>query len=277
MQNLLLKDSKLLLTGAPKQRKSMLALQLIFSVAAGVPFLDRFSVPRPLRAVYFQYEITVRSLKTRIELMWPKFGSCVYEPAFMTKPPSDIPLLTLVQKVEERYGKRPELVVFDPLTYLHNYDENNAQAMKLLTDQFDEIIDYAECGLVIVHHNRKQSGLQGGGSKGLEQARGSIQISAWPNTVVTMNPKGQNMKELLFDLRDSEELEPLLLSPDPNNLTFSPVVGRQALTKEFLASFIADHPGWGRAAVVKVLAQETGWADKTIYRKLAEYGFDSFF
>lgn len=279
VDQLLVPEGKLLLIGGPKKGKSLLAQQLIHTAAAvGLPGAPTnwlgFKVPRPLRVMYVQYEVTVRMMQERIRRQSEGLGyEFVIPPYVLNRPPRDVPLRDLITQGVQGAGAPPDLVVIDPLTQVHLLDENNAQEMRRLTDSFDAIIDEFGCAMVVVHHARKDYG-QG---KGLEQARGSIQLTAWPNTIITMNDKGKAGKELTFDLRDGERPDPMVIELNPKTLTFTPT-GKIALTREYVEQRLEDEwAGYSRAQLVKAIMRETGLAQATVYKKLHELGLDSFF
>lgn len=164
--------------GEPKCGKSLLALDLIIAVAAGVPCLRQFQPARRGPVLLYAAEDALHLVRTRLE------GLCLA----VGVPLEDLPIhvitapslrLDLADDREQLQATvdslRPILLVLDPFVRLHRIDENASSEVAPLLAYLRELQRRFALAVALVHHARK-----GGNALRAGQAlRGSSEFHAW--------------------------------------------------------------------------------------------------
>ena len=144
--------------GEPKCCKSFLALDLAVAVAAGVPCLRRFSVPRKGRVVLFPAEDAHHVVQERIR------GICDEADAdFNTLDVHVItsPVLRLDRDADRSSLRdtvaelKPRLLILDPFVRVHRIDENVAGEVAPILAYLRELQRELHVAVLVVHHARK--------------------------------------------------------------------------------------------------------------------------
>lgn len=224
IDRILPKHGRLLLVGDAKRGKSLLVLQMAFSLAAGIPFLG-LPIVRPVNVVYLQYELRRPVFKPRLLSMARNFPP---DTARRLKVPGDspslkqllgytyrdIPLVTGLRQL----GDWPDVVILDPLVYWLEGDENDNVAMKDLLLSIDACAE-DNFGVVVVHHTHKA---YKGQARGQSQSRGASSLPGWTESNLVLNgasgSSDPNRLTLSFDLRASAPLDDIELIRDPDTL-----------------------------------------------------------
>ena len=164
--------------GEPKCGKSVLALDMVVAVAAGVPCLRRFRAARCGPVLLFAAEDALHLVRTRLE------GICAAAARTLTDLPIHVitaPSLRL-DLVDDRQqlqatvaAVRPILLVLDPFVRLHRIDENASSEVAPLLAYLRELQRRFALAVVLVHHARKGAGAMRGG----QALRGSSELHAW--------------------------------------------------------------------------------------------------
>jgi len=201
---LLQRKSVMLLSAFAKSYKTMFALNLAISLAAGKDFL--FAINEPVRVLYLQAEVSMRSMQERIKYM---LREVVPKPGFLVIANWRGEKLTTrrgyesVLRLLHRYS--PAVVVVDPLYKVHTYDENKAQEINKLLAVFDRLIERHGISLILVHHHGKRR--ETAGKLSPEMVRGSSAIFDYVDTSIRMAREENTTREVKvsFTCRNGEE------------------------------------------------------------------------
>ena len=163
--------------GEPKCGKSMLALDLAVSVAAGVPCLRHFAALRPGPVLLFCAEDAGHLVRRRLEGISRAAGA-----SFETLDIAviDVDILRLDEAGDRRSLRdtvkriAPRLLVLDPLVRLHGVDENAAADVAPILGHLRDIQRRFHTAVIVVHHARKSGATRPG-----QALRGSSELHAW--------------------------------------------------------------------------------------------------
>lgn len=229
-QGILPGKSRLLLAGAHKLGKTILANQLACDLATGSRALDRFDVSKPTRVLIVEVEIGLRDFQKR----WKKVTRN-YKKALIRQNIRIIDDTTFT--LEDRSHRalisaldfKPEVIIFDPLYLLHSHSEDKADQIKPILRIFNQLIEDTGAALIIIHHVRKPSiGLNGNSPTKSFELRGSSALPAWADTIVVADHISDSKDRALitFEGRSIEEpIDPLLIALDRKELRFHPITG----------------------------------------------------
>lgn len=159
------KTGKLLIGGEAKIGKSWAMLEIVRSLATGnSPFnWERISVPEPAKVLYVEQELGEHLLQPRLldsfagVLSDEELGRITYVSKDTNVVLSELDGMNYLEELIEKSGA--QVVILDPMSKIHFYDENNATDMGRLFNFLDQIInnfrDKRALSLVLVHHYRK--------------------------------------------------------------------------------------------------------------------------
>lgn len=152
------RDSRVLLVGSSKTRKSFLALQLAICIASGIKFVS-FNVPRPRRVLMVNLENSDSWQHRRFCGMCTTLG--------VTKEMLGGRLSILngrnrcltLEKIEEAAIRfKAEVIILDPLYKLDGgADESDMAERKRLVAELERMSARSGAALVVVHHDPKGS------------------------------------------------------------------------------------------------------------------------
>jgi hypothetical protein len=196
------------IAGQPKTHKSWIGLDLMLSVASGIPFLDHFRVVRPGPVLYIQEEDSAPMVKGRMAKVWPgKIGDKMVldadgDVAWHPPDDKDRPAVNAViregvvisdpgwqawlddqlvkGKVDAETGERRSyaMVLIDPLMMVAGeVEENRSQQMTTkIFKPLKTLAEKHEVAIVVIHHMRKGDA---NGQRGGQMMLGSIANHAW--------------------------------------------------------------------------------------------------
>lgn len=166
------------IVGPPKSGKSFMTTDMLFSVARGVPYAGRATLPGPV--IYLTGE-GVMGFKRRLIAMRRHYdveGHGV--PFFMIENVPDLGsertdvhdlLRELDQFITERRLARPRALALDTLARcMGEGDENTARDMGRFVNRCGVIERHFECAVAVVHHMGKNPAAGGRGSNALNGA-----------------------------------------------------------------------------------------------------------
>lgn len=191
------------IAGQPKSYKSWCALDLAFSVATGVEFLNYFPVVNPGPVLYIQEEDPAAVLKTRVNKIWPgkmsdriektKDGVIWVPRQEVTADPDVMAYVSegftisdlgwqawLDETLEAGVGGTPyRMLVIDPLMMVAgDVEENRAQEMtEKIFKPLKQLSRKHQLAICIVHHMRK--GDPKTQARGGQRMLGSVANHAW--------------------------------------------------------------------------------------------------
>lgn len=158
IDGVLRKGHKMIITGASKMGKSWLMINLMISIAEGLPWLG-FPTKQG-KVLYINLEIDQASFENRVSNTYDRMfipdGERHYENVDLlclrgqAKPMDE--LLPSLNRII-RNGKYA-LVIVDPIYKVITGDENNASDMAYFCNQFDKICELG-CSVAYVHHHSK--------------------------------------------------------------------------------------------------------------------------
>jgi hypothetical protein len=145
------------LIGSPKVGKSFFALQVAMQLAEGSAILGH-TPTAPARTLYLQLDTS--------ELVWrdrlTKLTACGYtlhdnvkmpHPDYL-KPPAIVTDVTVQQRIQGMLNDvQPNLVIVDVMRKIHQFNENDSTAMKLLNDILAML--FGQYALLLIHHGKK--------------------------------------------------------------------------------------------------------------------------
>jgi AAA domain/Domain of unknown function (DUF3854) len=265
-----------------KMGKSLLALMISISLAAGKPFLTQFPVGRRWRVLYIQLEISEKSIAERLRKMLPYARSEGFDPGsyleILNMPPfkidTDDGLKNYMRIIR---AKQPEVVIWDPLYKLHSQDENKSDRMQRVLDKFDYLRSTFHIAQLIIHHHGKPS-KDTAARDGFQLMRGSSVFDAFADAYLTLIPhkkaEGSRYQRLIFTLRNAEAPEDLILDRNPETLWYEVVKEADKKTKIGIADVVKALWYLGgkakRQALIERLKSEYRASERTAIKAINE-------
>ena len=164
--------------GEPKCCKSFLALDLAVAVAAGVPCLRRFAVPRAGRVLLYAAEDALHIVRRRLDGICAAAGLHLadLDVQVITAPAVRLDLEADRRSLDDTVAElQPRLLVLDPFVRLHRIDENASGEVAPLLAFLRELQRRHGIAVIVVHHAKKGAGHVRAG----QALRGSSEFHAW--------------------------------------------------------------------------------------------------
>jgi hypothetical protein len=178
--------------GEPKCCKSFLALDIAVAVAAGIPCLRRFTVPRSGRVLLYAAEDALHVVRLRLEGICAAAGLRLDEldVQVITAPCLRLDLEADRRNLAETVAMlQPRLLVLDPFVRLHRIDENASGDVAPLLAYLRELQRRHAMAVIIVHHAKK-----GGAHVRAGQAlRGSSEFHAWGDSNLYLRRQAEDL------------------------------------------------------------------------------------
>jgi len=178
--------------GEPKCCKSFLALDLAVAVAAGVPCLRRFAVPRAGRVLLFAAEDALHIVRRRLEGISAAAGVALanLDIQVITAPTVRLDLDADRRNLAETVARlQPRLLILDPFVRLHRIDENASGEVAPLLAYLRELQRRHDVAVLVVHHAKKG----GGGVRAGQALRGSSEFHAWGDSNLYLRRDGDDL------------------------------------------------------------------------------------
>ncbi len=227
---LLYERTKAILYGRYKNMKSMLALDLGFSLSCGEPWIGFDTPPEGTSVLYFQLEIPYQLLRLRVSQSWKyrKVQNEKKKPFYFwteqwLKLDQDAGLNLMRYQVKKL---KPELLIIDPLYKVISGNLLSAFDAQRLIDNVDTLIGEFGVSVLLVSHTPK--GITDMGEWGSDDLIGSSFFSNWADTIIKVERKGGDRLQVKFDIvrHAMEEL-------DPREVMFN----RETLTIDLIPTF----------------------------------------
>ena len=161
---ILTKGGTLLLGGEAKVGKSFIMLELCRALTTGTPFMDNPSlkVPEPLRTLYIDAEVGERTNKARVLKIFNKADPRIWADNFYHVS-KNLELQLDSHRGVAYFGDlirdvRPNVLVLDPISFMHHGDENSAHdvgSLFLTLARLKERGRDEQLSIVFSHHFRK--------------------------------------------------------------------------------------------------------------------------
>jgi len=194
--------------GAPKSWKTWFGLELVFSVVTGLPFLGKFVVEKPGRALIYLAEDSRPQVRSRLECLCAsrKVDIRKLDLFIITSPVLRLDLPDQQEKLRDTVMQiQPKVVLLDPLVRLHRLDENNATEMAGLLGYLRGLQRELDVAIVLVHHVSKRARPQPG-----QALRGSSDLHAWTDSAAYLTWRN-NQLHLILEHRAAQALPPMVL------------------------------------------------------------------
>ncbi len=203
--------SRGLIAGNPGVGKTWLALNMLISVASGLPCLGKYPV-RKSPVLLCEEESSILNLSRRSHVLARGAGlkdSDLSDFYHLTRQFIKIPTheRELIAFMKLRGIK---LVVFDSLRRFHGVDENSSEKMQPILDSFARINIETSASVVLIHHLSKQ---QDKSKKGVfERLRGTSDLWAWRDCLLGMEGEPEATEAVCsFQFRDAESPKPITI------------------------------------------------------------------
>jgi hypothetical protein len=195
--------------GEPKCCKSFLALDLAVAVAAGVPCLRRFAVPRAGRVLLFAAEDAPHIVRRRLEGISAAAGVALanLDIQVITAPTVRLDLDADRRNLAETVARlQPRLLILDPFVRLHRIDENASGEVAPLLAYLRELQRRHDVAVLVVHHAKKG----GGGVRAGQALRGSSEFHAWGDSNLYLRRDGDDLS-LSVEHRAAASMTPITI------------------------------------------------------------------
>jgi RecA-family ATPase len=179
--------------GEPKCFKSFLALDMAVAVAAGVPCLRRFPVPRPGRVLLFAAEDPLPDVRARLAGIGHAAGVVLadLDVQVITAPSLRLDLAADQERLAATVAALgPALLILDPFVRLHRRDENASADVAPLLAYLRDLQRRHALAVVVVHHARKGAGRVRDG----QALRGSSEFHAWGDSNLICSPRHRSSR-----------------------------------------------------------------------------------
>lgn len=240
----------------PGTGKSYLALELCRIVTQGTAWPDGSPVERNGKAIYVEAENVPRLTKGRIAEM------AIDARHIYPMLPDDEGILNLnapiwqERLIDKAADLKPELIVIDSFTSISDVGQNSVEDVNRLLMYLVRLADFANCGMLLVHHLRKPSSAQARlPIVSIHDFRGSGHImgmirSGWGLSMQSDNKNGPRRLELVKTNVTSSYPDPLsaLLITEDGRKRFeygkvaSPTATLSDECREWLLDLLADGP-----------------------------------
>lgn len=195
--------------GEPKCCKSFLALDLAVAVAAGVPCLRRFAVPRAGRVLLFAAEDALHIVRRRLEGISAAASVALanLDIQVITAPTLRLDLDADRRNLAETVARlQPRLLILDPFVRLHRIDENASGEVAPLLAYLRELQRRHDVAVLVVHHAKKG----GGGVRAGQALRGSSEFHAWGDSNLYLRRDGEDLS-LSVEHRAAPSMTPITI------------------------------------------------------------------
>jgi len=195
--------------GEPKCCKSFLALDLAVAVAAGIPCLRRFAVPRAGRVLLFAAEDALHIVRRRLEGISAAAGVRLadLDIQVITAPTVRLDLNADRRSLAETVDRlQPRLLILDPFVRLHRIDENASGEVAPLLAYLRELQRRHAVAVLVVHHAKKG----GNGVRAGQALRGSSEFHAWGDSNLYLRRHGDDLS-LSVEHRAAPSLTPMTI------------------------------------------------------------------
>ena len=196
--------------GEPKCCKSFLALDIAVSVAAGIPCLRRFGVPRAGRVLLYAAEDALHIVRRRLDGICDAAGVALADLDILviTAPTVRLDMEADRRSLAETVARlKPRLLILDPFVRLHRIDENASGEVAPLLAYLRELQRRHGVAVLVVHHAKKGAG----GVRAGQALRGSSEFHAWGDSNLYLRRDGDDLS-LTVEHRAAPPLGPMAVA-----------------------------------------------------------------
>ncbi|MFA7050007.1 MAG: AAA family ATPase [Patescibacteria group bacterium] len=162
--------------------KSLFALILAYCMASGTPLFDKYEVEKS-NVLIIDQEMNKNEIVSRFKKVIKDEVPIDYiiDQKFLIT--DEVKLLALKNKIIE---KKYNVVILDTFTEIHNAEENDSGAMKMVNKNMLQLIRETGITIIYLHHHRK---LQKGERLSQSSSRGSSEIIAKVSSHLLLDSK----------------------------------------------------------------------------------------
>jgi RecA-family ATPase len=196
--------------GEPECCKSFLALDLAVAVAAGIPCLRRFLVPRPGRVLLYPAEDALHIVRRRLDGICAAAGRHLadLDIQVITAPSLRLDLDADRSHLDETVARlKPRLLLLDPFVRLHRIDENASGEVAPLLAFLRDLQRRHAIAVAVVHHAKK-----GGAVRAGQALRGSSEFHAWGDSNLYLRRDGDERIILTAEHRAASAIPAIALA-----------------------------------------------------------------
>jgi hypothetical protein len=238
--------------GEPKCCKSFLALDIAVAVAAGIPCLRRFAVPRTGRVLLYAVEDALHIVRRRFDGICEAAGVALadLDIQVITAPTLRLDLEADRNSLAETVARlQPRLLILDPFVRLHRIDENASGEAAPLLAYLRELQRRYGVAVLVVHHARKGAGNTRAG----QALRGSSEFHAWGDSNLYLRRGGDDLS-LTVEHRAAPSLAPIAIALAQRG----PALALEAVEPPEPPEPVAPGPGTLDERIAAVLADIDG-------------------
>jgi len=211
----------LFLGAPPKHLKTMLAMQLGYSIATGRDFLGWSSVAS--HVMYIDQEIGITTTKDRYERIRSHYRGDHVDMTFWGKDRFRLSFDVGTNGHKELHNiiksERPKVIVFDPFRKMTGADENSSTEMTKVFQSMTELQETFNFAAVLIHHTAKPSDQRKACEP--EALRGSSEIFAHGDTYgIFCGLKNDSEIDIHWTFRNHAPIEPFHLAFDSSSGVF---------------------------------------------------------
>lgn len=248
---------RLLVAGKPKVGKSLFINNLALSIAAGIPFLNRYKIDHPARVLLLDRELSRRSLFDRLKALIdarPGYRAAVdnlhVDHDHILKLDRKEAFEALYQLVRQN---RAEVVIFDTAYKFFGNDVESSSALSKAFEVLDRLIHETGCSVVMTHHHKKSQGGKSGANNDYadpDNVAGSFLWTGWPNATILLNYLDRSVENpfnaiaTFTAFRDAAPPEPLALHRDRTSIAYGAITNYTYSSEN--EQFVPDHAGLGK-------------------------------
>lgn len=226
IDSLINRFDSVLLIGGPKSGKSLFTMQMICSLTAAHPFLEKFEIHNPSSVLYVQLEGEAPDTKDRIEKMAKKVPMDYENLTMFYSDPlrleSETGLKDFYSQVDIAGKQSFDVIIIDGLYLAFNGSLSDDDVVRKVLGNFRLIKQRYNSTLIVVHHTHKTRFNADGDLlvEGDEAVFGSQFLRAWPDHIMMMaHEKKSDLRHLTCVTQRSGQIEKnlkmRLIQPDP--------------------------------------------------------------
>lgn len=253
-----------LIAGPPGIGKSLLALHAAISVASGDNFLKHYETKQG-RVVYIDEESSAQAFNLRQYLLRNGNGLHLETLPLWVGVKQGF-LLDYSRALDELINLlkplRPALLILDALIRLHRGDENSAKDMGRVTKNLARIQREVGCAIILIQHQRKEGLFK----SRRDIVRGSSELTAFPDSVITLERNGDHHEAYILKSRFSE---------DGQVIIYEQFIDDDMAVLEFIREEQADAPKEEKAkrAIAELFKDDRIWTRQELYGISKPMGF----
>jgi hypothetical protein len=257
----------MLIAGESGVGKSLARTELAICLSHGKSIWG-LPVCKAWRVLVLQFENTLTAEQTRLSKMIDGMGLQGPPPGLIFSDPK----IRLNLEMPNHRSKalkliresKAEVVIYDPLSSLHECDENSNSEMRSILDSITEINRNAGTTAIVIHHFGKPQKDQPNDYR----FRGASSIRDWADTLVSLTPKNSKNKTLLqlefHKVRNGPRPKPILL--ERNECFLHHPIGSDELCPPSLVAELLGELGGeveSQKELKKIVMDRTGCADRS--------------